>query len=438
MKRTYFFTLLIAVLLTFNANAITYTSAANGNWMNFMTWSPFGVPTPGDIIIINHAVALDTSFAYSTGSITVNAGGSLIQNSPVRDIWVNGINASFTNNGTTTIRYMLLDAGSFTNTGTFNVKSVLNNITMNNSGSINGVDSIYNNNGTINNNGTLKIMTFYNNNIMNNYGTIQGLTTVVDSMWNQGTFLNDAGAMLKADSATNNGLFTNNGTVQYLQFTNYVSGTFINNNSLSFDDMTNMGNYTNNGTMNGTKSMFNNEVFNNTSTGQITLGVSFLNADTSSWTANFINDGSVVIGDSYYNFNSVSGTSSGSFTVQDTSYNSGTMTGSFDFCDATPPPSYPYIDWNFGTIDATVAFCGLTSVAELDKSTFTMYPNPTSGIVNVGNTKQFIEVYSMDGKLILEDFTNQLNIENYTNGMYFLVVKDKDGNRLYKEKLIKQ
>ena len=438
MKKTYFITLLIAILLTFNANSTTYTSAANGNWMNFMTWSPFGVPIPGDIVIINHAVAMDTSFAYSTGSITVNASGSLIQNSPVRDIWLNGVNTSFTNHGTTTIRYMLLDAGSFTNTGTFNVKSVFNNITMNNSGSINGVDSLYNNNGTINNNGTLKIMTFYNNNIMNNYGTIEGLTTVVDSMWNQGTFLNDTGAMLKADSATNNGTFTNNGTIQYLQFTNYVSGIFTNNNSLSFDDMTNMGNYTNNGTMNGSKSMFNNEVFNNTATGQITLGVSFLNADTSSWTANFINDGSVVIGDSYYNFNSVSGTSSGSFTVQDTSANWGTMTGSFDFCDATPPPSYPYIDWNFGTIDATITFCGLTSVAELDKTTFSAYPNPTTGIVNIGTQKQFIEVYSIEGKLLLQDLTNQINIENYQNGMYLLIIQDQEGNQLYKEKLIKQ
>ncbi|MBI2279981.1 MAG: hypothetical protein HYU68_04750 [Bacteroidetes bacterium] len=137
MKKTYFITLLIAILLTFNANSTTYTSAANGNWMNFMTWSPFGVPIPGDIVIINHAVALDTSFAYSTGSITVNVGGSLIQNLPVRDIWLNGVNASFTNNGTTTIRFMLLDAGSFTNSGMFNVKSFLNNITMNNSGTIN-------------------------------------------------------------------------------------------------------------------------------------------------------------------------------------------------------------------------------------------------------------------------------------------------------------
>ena len=65
--------------------------------------------------------------------------------------------------------------------------------------------------GTFNNNGTVNVMTFYNNNTMNNFGTIQGLTTVVDSMFNAGTFLNDAGALLKADSCTNSNAFINNG-----------------------------------------------------------------------------------------------------------------------------------------------------------------------------------------------------------------------------------
>lgn len=438
MKKAYFLTILTAILFAFNAQSTTYTSASNGNWMNFMTWSPFGVPIPGDIVIINHAVALDTSFAYSVGSITVNASGSLIQNSPVRDIMLNGVNASFYNYGTTTIRFLYLNQGNFMNTGTFNVKSVLNNVNLYNSGNMNGVDSIYNNTGTINNNGTINVMTFYNNNIWDNYGIIKGLTTVVDSMWNQGTFTNYNGAIIKADSATNNGTFVNSGTIEYFQFTNFTNGTFTNNNSLSFDDMTNFGNFTNNGLMNGSNSMWNNEIFNNTSVGQITLGNSFLNADSVSNTASFNNDGSFDIGDSFYNFNTITGSSTGSFTMQDTSYNSGSMTGAFDFCDATPPPSYPKIDWNFGTIDATVTFCGLTSVAELDKQIVAIYPNPTTGIVNLGSQKQFVEVYSINGKLLLQDFTNQINIENYTNGMYFLVLKDKEGNQLFREKVVKQ
>ncbi|MBE7441188.1 MAG: hypothetical protein HS119_01870 [Flavobacteriales bacterium] len=44
----------------------------------------------------------------------------------------------------------------------------------------------------------------------------------------------------------------------------------------------------------------------------------------------------------------------------------------------------------------------------------------------------------MDGKLLIQDFTNQINIGNYTNGMYFLVIKDKEGNQLFREKVVKQ
>ena len=116
------YTLLLLFFSSISLNATTYTSTQNGNWMSFTTWSPMGVPLPGDDVIINHNVSLDTSFAYTTGSITVNSGGSLIQNNPTRDIWLNGTNAAFTNHGTTTVRYFLLSSGAFTNTGflTFN------------------------------------------------------------------------------------------------------------------------------------------------------------------------------------------------------------------------------------------------------------------------------------------------------------------------------
>ena len=161
MKKIY--TLLLAVLISVNLSAITYTSAQNGNWTNPTTWSPTGVPVPGDIAIINHAVVLNTDFAYTVGSITINASGSLVHDATGRDIWVNGVNASLTNNGTTTIRNLLLSIGSYTNTGAFNAKIFANFITANNSatGVINGVDSMYND-GTINNNGMFNVMAFFN------------------------------------------------------------------------------------------------------------------------------------------------------------------------------------------------------------------------------------------------------------------------------------
>lgn len=438
MNKKYFLTLLISVLFSSEIFSTTYTSATNGNWMNFMTWTPFGVPIPGDIVIINHAVVMDTSFVYSTGSITVNSSGSLIHNGAGRDLWLNGVNATFTNHGTTTMRYMLLDFGTFTNTGTLNVKALQNSVNLSNTGTMQGIDSLYNKTGNLTNNGTMKMKTFYNQNIWHNYGTIEGLATVVDSMYNLGTFQNYSGAILKADSATNNGVFTNNGTIEYAQFTNFINGNFTNNSSFTFVDMTNAGIFTNTGMITGTNDMWNNEVFNNQSMGIINLNNSFLNADSINNTATFTNDGIVTIGDSYYNFNLVTGSNTGSFTVQDSSVNAGNMTGSFDFCDQTPPVSPIKIDYNYGSVDPTITYCLASSVQDIISHTYIVYPNPTSGIVSIGNQQQFIEVYSIDGKLLLQDFTNQINFGNHQSGLYFLIIKDKEGNQLYTEKLIKE
>lgn len=436
MIRKYFFVVLSLILFTFNADATNYTSAANGNWMNPFTWTPIGVPIPGDNVTISHVVTLDTSFAYTSGTISVL--GSLINDSFGRDIWLNGPSAQFSSSGIVTLRSILISSGSFVNSGVLNVKRVANFGYLTNNSLMQGVDSLYND-GEFSNNDNLRIMTFFNDSILKNYGTIQGLTTVVDSMYNNGTFTNFSNGLIKADSATNNGLFTNNGTIEWLQFTNYINGVFTNNNALSFDDMTNMGNFTNNGSIVGAVSMWNNEVFNNTSTGTITLSVSFLNADSLSNTASFNNDGSFDIGDSFYNFNTITGSSTGSFTMQDTSYNSGSMTGAFDFCDATPPPSYPYIDFNLGTIAPTITYCLGTFVSNTETSSkFALYPNPTKGNVYFGKTNQFVEVYDVLGQQIVKDYTNQINLNGYNKGVYFVVIKDKEGNQLYTEKLIKE
>lgn len=436
MKVKYLFTLVLTIALVFNTYATTYTSTQNGDWTNPATWTPFGVPIPGDDAIINHTVMLNTSFAYTSGSITVNATASLVQDNSSRDIWLNGASATFTNNGTTTIRNLLLSDGTFTNAGVLTFNSAANFITMDNPGGINCIDSLYND-GTINNNGVINVVTFYNNDLMNNYGTIQGLSTVVDSLWNEGDFFNFLGSTLLADSATNNGNFTNNGSIQFFQFTNFVNGIFVNDGSLSFTDMTNMGDFTNNSTLTGSNSMWNNEVFDNSSTGQITLTVSFLNADTVNNTASFNNDGSFDIGDSFYNFNTITGTSSGSFTVQDSSVNFGTMSGSFDFCDATPPATAPFVDFNFGTIAPTITYCTVSIAENIGKTNISFYPNPTKGMVFFGEKYQ-LEIYNAVGQQLINKYTNQVTLENYTSGIYLLIIKDQNGNVLQKDRLVKE
>jgi hypothetical protein len=320
------------------------------------------------------------------------------------------------------------------------VKAISNYTTANNTatGVIMGVDSIYNN-GIINNDGTIKIMTFYNDNTINNYGTMQGLTTVIDSMFNAGTLLNDVGALLKADSCTNSGTFTNNGIVNFDQYTN--SGTFTNTNYLSFVDITNTGIFTNQDSLIGTGSMYNLENFDNQNGAIINLGVSLLNSDPVNSDATFNNDGKFTMGDSFYNFDAITGGATGGFIMQDTSYNgaSGSMTGSFDFCDMTPPASSPFIDLNFGTVSPTITYCvGVGIVANNVSSTINIYPNPTTGILNIEMEENFtIDIYNVLGEKVITTNDSKINLSSYQNGIYFVLLKDEIGNLIKQEKIIK-
>jgi len=434
MKKSYAL-LILLVFTLFNASATSYTSAQNGNWNDIMTWSPWGIPNVDDTVLINHNVTINTAIYFVSGSITVSTNGVLDEDSPTRYIALDGPSVTFTNNGTTTVNTISNMDGFVINTGDLNVKIIDVSEQLDNSGNMNAVDSLRNN-GTINNNGTISIRTFLNNDILNNYGTIQGLTTVVDSMYNTGAFLNDIGAILKADSCTNSGTFTNNGIVNFNQHTNY--GTLTNTNYFSFDNMTNVGTFTNQDSLIGSGSITNTGTFNNQTGALFNLNVSLLNSHPGASVALFNNDGAFNIGDSYYNFDNVTGNITGSITVQDTSYNSGNMSGSFDFCDATPPGGSPFIDFNLGTIDPTITYCTTTGVKSTEISTLIAYPNPTKGIVNLGQQNVFIEVYNIEGKKVINDYDNQVNLERFNSGIYYLVLKDQKGHQLYKEKLIKE
>lgn len=88
------------------------------------------------------------------------------------------------------------------------------------------------------------------------------------------------------------------------------------------------------------------------------------------------------------------------------------------------------------TIDIAV------SIEDNNLDFFSLYPNPSTGIVNiVTNTSSTVvlEVYNMAGKLIMtQDFTKecQLNLFDVNKGMYFIYLKTEDGVQV--EKLILQ
>ena len=70
---------LLGLFISIDSLAVTKISVANGNWSSASTWSPSGVPTSTDNIIVNTSIVLDANIRLDPGgSLTVNAGKSLI------------------------------------------------------------------------------------------------------------------------------------------------------------------------------------------------------------------------------------------------------------------------------------------------------------------------------------------------------------------------
>ncbi len=370
--------ILVFVLCCTGLSAQTATSINNGNWTNPMTWSCTCVPTPGYTVIINNNVTLNTSFAYTSGSITINSGGSLVQDTPTRDIWING--GGFSNAGSVDVRFMLVQTGTFSNSGTMTMTAMANYLPFTNSGTIQNVDSLY----------------------------FTGAVT------NTGSFLN-------IDSITTAGSFINNGISVYNQFTN--TGIYTNNNMLTFSDVTNVGTMINNDSITALNSGWNLGRLSLMPNSYFLVMNGFLNHDLTFEDAVIENNGRMNVLDSWYNFDTIKGVT-GSFIVQDSSVNYGDMKESFDFCDLTPPSSAPYVDFNLGTVSSTITWCTNTVVNETVQNSISIYPNPATteiSIVAPGMSDFTITIYDAQGELILEYWnTNRIDVHTVPPGLYMI------------------
>ncbi len=416
MKKIYTLTLLCLSVLT---AAAQITSVANGNFYFPTTWSCTCVPTSGtDDLIINHTVTLNNDLQLLTGgSITINSSGSLLQDIPSRDFLING--GTFINNGNFSIDRMLGQSGSFGNTGTAAIRTFTNYLDFGNSGTINNVDSLYND-GYIDNNGTIDAGTFYNDSLLDNYGSFPA----VDSLTNAGTMNNYAGAVIDADSMTNTGTFTNNGLLNTGAL--YNTGNYTNTNYHSFFWLTNGGVLNNVDSMVGGASMWNIEDFTNQATGVITIGGNFYNGDTVNFDASFVNDGAVEIAMSWFNIDAVSGDAPGYFITQDSTANVGTMSGSYDFCDLTQTAIVaPFIDFNSGTVDNNITYCITVSENELNPDEFLVYPNPASSLITIsGSGSATVGIYDVTGREVLTILLNNektlADVSALSAGVYVL------------------
>ncbi|WCM41943.1 T9SS type A sorting domain-containing protein [Flavobacterium sp. CBA20B-1] len=77
--------------------------------------------------------------------------------------------------------------------------------------------------------------------------------------------------------------------------------------------------------------------------------------------------------------------------------------------------------------------CGSVSTDDFNTLSFNVYPNPTTSIINVETTEQLsaYTIYDATGRLVQEsmfDSSNQINMENNSNGVYFIKIVTVEGN----------
>ena len=93
------------------------------------------------------------------------------------------------------------------------------------------------------------------------------------------------------------------------------------------------------------------------------------------------------------------------------------------------------------TEDYTINIVDNLSLDDFNQDQFSIYPNPSQNVVNIESKNNLIiesiKIVDLSGKLIIEknQNTNQVDIENLSNGMYIVEVASE--GIIFKKKLIK-
>ena len=242
---------------------------------------------------------------------------------------------------------------------------------------------------------------------VNNSGTFQS-----DSLLNQTVFQNASG-----------------GTINATQFMIGSGGVFINGGTVVSTNFLNTDTVTNNGTINS-NDFFNTNRFINSTSGVINTTNDFLNADSLSTTAIFTNNGSINAGNDWQNRSQING--SGKFCVAHNTNNSGSITGTLDFCDQTGGA----FDLNTGSVAGSITYCQFTCTAGISDThtskTIEIFPNPNNGHFTITSDAQnsFVEIIDILGNCIYKTQTNGLQTDiqmtNQAKGIYFCKISDKN------------
>lgn len=161
--------LLSLLLIPFTGSTQVITTVADGIFLNPFTWDCTCVPSDGDSLVINHDLISNTDIYYSSGRISINNGGSLVEDATDRAIWIDG--GSLINRGTFTFHKLWLSNGEIEN----NAAGIM--------------DSVWNQSSFVNsNNGTITVYDIINDETGDFLNS--GLLDIANDMNNQGYFYN--------------------------------------------------------------------------------------------------------------------------------------------------------------------------------------------------------------------------------------------------------
>lgn len=239
---------------------------------------------------------------------------------------------------------------------------------------------------------------------------INGVATI-DSLYSAANITVASNGILNAEQFMNNtgGVITNNGSIVSINFLNVA--TVTNNHHMISNDFC------------------NSKTFTNASSGWIEVTNDFSNIDTLANPAIFTNDGVVGVADNWLNNVQMNG--AGKWCVGGNSYNAGSMSGTFDFCDQTGGN----VDFNTGTIAVTITSCVNPCVLSVDEqltdNDFSIAPNPFDNETTIATSTAMnnatLLVYNLQGQLLkqiphISGKNYTLSSEGLENGVYFLQV----------------
>lgn len=371
-------------------------SIADGNASNPLVWDCTCIPTPDDNITVDHNIIMNADWIVNSGgSITVNSGASLIQDSQNRTILFDGGGSMFTNHGETELTNIGFSNGAEGhNHSSLSLDTALwvgpGSMYMNH-GLTQNVDSTYIQ-GSFMNEGTYSLGDFLNEGMISNTGYL-----TVDSLYNNEGTINSSAGYISADDFASNGTVTISGS-SYMLITN----DFLNAGTLNL----NAGR-------------------------DIRIGSDFLNSSEAD-TALIVNDGMIEVGNDFSNIDTLRG--SGLFCIANSSTNTGNVLETLDICDNTGTSIF---DVNSGNVAATVTNCNAGCNVDLEKNTtadINIYPNPVSSVLNIeGINEGQVTITDVMGQTVYSSSVkSEIDVRNFRTGIYFITVENDKQQKMLK------